>query len=339
MAAPMSFLPRVIIGATTFAVVVAGTFYLYYRSRHIFRRKPSKALSPDKPTSSQYLDSTTEEADYQREVFQALASYHAERHERDNSIISLILLLESDDESQLCKVLTTVANKAAFTEEQNAVRFAGGLPVIMRLLERDSDRVRTCAATCIANLALNNHNQPVLKCCIPTLLALSTDPLHTKGLRLASIQALVNLSVSGQCGELFSYPGALHSLFALIGDGSTSLGQQALRVLVNLSADETVVPTLLGFQVPGDFTTQLEPHHTPESLLRMLSFLINLRSSPLASVGGNSQVTNASRGSSFRDLLIGGADELKVAVETLVHHGNTNVEQQARRLLAMLSAF
>ena len=38
----MSVLPRVIIGATTFTVVVAGAFYLYYRTRHIFwNRKPS----------------------------------------------------------------------------------------------------------------------------------------------------------------------------------------------------------------------------------------------------------------------------------------------------------
>ena len=84
--------------------------------------------------------------------------------------------------------------------------------------------------------------------CIPTLLNLSTDTSHNDNLRLASIQALVNLSVSGQCGESFEPP-ALHSLFSLLGDGLTALGQQALRVLVNLSADSTVTPTLLCYEV------------------------------------------------------------------------------------------
>ena len=55
-------------------------------------------------------------------------------------------------------------------------------------------------------------------------------------------------------------------------------------------------------------------------------------------VRGNPQTFNTSGGSSFRSV-IADADELKVAAETLAHHGNPNVEEQARRLLAVLSAF
>ncbi|XP_038069603.1 armadillo repeat-containing protein 10-like isoform X2 [Patiria miniata] len=320
MAAPMSFFPRIIIGATTFTVVVAGALYLYYRSRYIFKRKPSDTVSAS--TSEQHLA---------KDKSRALGSPNTER---EISVVSLIKLLDTNDESQLCKVLTTIANKAAFTEGQNAVWFAGGLPVIIRLLGRDSDRVRTCTASCIANLSLNSHNQPVLKACIPTLLSLSTDPLHTKGLRLASIQALVNLSVSGRCGEYFSQPSALQSLFELLGDGSSSLGQQALRVLVNLSADETVVPALLSFEVPTDFASLLASHHPPESLLRTLSFLVNLRRAILATPV---RTTSESASQDFSSLFTGGTRALRVAVETLMHHGNADVEQQARRLLVMLS--
>ena len=42
------------------------------------------------------------------------------------------------------------------------MRLAGGLPVIVKQLERDGESVKTSAASCVANLSLNNRNQPIL---------------------------------------------------------------------------------------------------------------------------------------------------------------------------------
>ncbi|XP_071810388.1 armadillo repeat-containing protein 10-like [Asterias amurensis] len=334
MAAPMSFFPRMIAGGTTFIVVVAGAFYIYYKTRYIFDDKTSDDEAGEKTVSKN--EDLTDEPEHRKEDSRSDSS-SIDPEAADSTTINLIKILQCEqDDSQLCKVLTTLANQAAFTQGQNAVRLAGGLPVIVKQLEREGESVKTSAASCVANLSLNNRNQPILlKSCSQTLLQLSSDQNHSDDLRLACIQALVNLSVSGQCRDCFG-PLALHSLFKLLGDGSTPLGQQALRVLVNLSADGTVSPALLQYEVPESFQGLLQPHHTDESLLRTLSFLLNLKRESLTATG--TTISGATPRDSFSNYFSQRADELTGVTKALMDHGNTDVRQQAGRLLVLLSA-
>ena len=47
----MSFFPRMIVGGTTFIVVVAGAFYIYYKTRYIFDDKTSDDEAGEKNVS------------------------------------------------------------------------------------------------------------------------------------------------------------------------------------------------------------------------------------------------------------------------------------------------
>ena len=82
------------------------------------------------------------------------------------------------------------------------------------------------------------------------------------------------------------------------------------------------------------FMDLLQSHYTDESLLRTVSFLLNLRQGSL-SVPGTSDGCHVN---SFSNCFSETAGELTVAIEALMHHGNADVRQQAGRLLVMLSA-
>ena len=65
--------------------------------------------------------------------------------------------------------------------------------------------------------------------------------------QLASLQALTNLSVIDQ--NHAPYTKLIHQLYELLDRGPVNVGLQALKILVNLSSNEEMVPHLLAAKV------------------------------------------------------------------------------------------
>lgn len=69
----------------------------------------------------------------------------------------------------------------------------------------------------------------------------------SEALLLASLVALTNVAVLTDWHDEFYI--ALHSLYRLVDNGNPAIKLQSLRLLINLSCNEDMVPSLLAAQV------------------------------------------------------------------------------------------
>lgn len=136
---------------------------------------------------------------------------------------------------------------------------------LQNLLTYPKLSVQLAAVKALGNLALNVENQKEMKvilsvpsmfCCvtflcsqnaIPILLSFVIKEHPSEKMLLSTLLTLSNIAVLSDWHDEF-YP-ALHALYNLVDTGSPQVKLQALKLLVNLSCNEDMVPSLLAAQV------------------------------------------------------------------------------------------
>lgn len=289
-------------------VLVAGSpMHRRWGRRSVRHGTPvsSKSRSPETPRHRD--DEVRREAerllrDDEEELRRRLDTVgHRDRVMTAHEAKSLIALLHSSDDALLERTLTTIANCSTFTANQDMIREAGGLLRLQNLLQHPKPNVQLAAIKALANLALNQENQKELKDAIPMLLSyiLRSDLASnhvangdanegakghsssrggfggmSEALLLAALVALTNVAVLSDWHDEFYV--ALHSLYRLVDNGNAAVKLQSLRLLINLSCNEDMVPSLLAAQAPRKLIYLLDPHTQEDVLLRVVTLLANL---------------------------------------------------------------
>ncbi|KAG8227666.1 hypothetical protein J437_LFUL006977 [Ladona fulva] len=154
------------------------------------------------------------------------------------------------------------------------MREAGCLFTLQNLLSYRNSAVQLAAIKTLGNLALNEENQKELKGAVPILLSFVTKNLQSDKLTLSALLTLTNIAVLQDWHDEF-YP-VLHTLYNLVDTGNPQVKLQSLKLLVNLSCNEDMVPSLLAAQAPRRLIYLLDPSTNEEILLRVLTLLANL---------------------------------------------------------------
>ncbi|NXY84010.1 ARM10 protein, partial [Alcedo cyanopectus] len=159
----------------------------------------------------------------------------------------LQLLQATDDPLIQEQALITLSNSAAFSVNQDIVRNLGGLPVIGAMLSDSTPKVKEKALNALNNLSMNMENQEEIQVyIIQVCRSIESAPLNSE-VQLAGLRLLTNLSVTSDYHHQMtdSIPSFLH----LLSEGTERTQIQALKVLVNLSANPAMTRHLLRAQV------------------------------------------------------------------------------------------
>ncbi|GLH08332.1 Armadillo repeat-containing protein 10 [Gryllus bimaculatus] len=187
---------------------------------------------------------------------------------------SLVALLHSSDEVLLERTLTTIGNCGTFTANQDTLREAGCLLRLQNLLTYPKTSIQLAAIRALGNLSLNQENQKELKDVIPILLTFVNKEQPSDKLVQSALLTLTNIAVLPDWHDEF-YP-VLHTLYNLVDAATPQIKLQALKLLVNLSCNEDMVPSLLAAQAPRRLIYLLDPSTNEEILLRVVTLLANL---------------------------------------------------------------
>lgn len=186
------------------------------------------------------------------------------------------------------KALITVSNSAAFSANQDLLREEGGLVRLQQLLKHRNSRVQRAALTAVGNMALNVSNQKVMDATVPALLPLIEQSVQTHGgtaslenqeLVLQSLLTLTN--VAALTDWHLQFKESLSTLLDLTQTNNPKTRMQSLRLLVNLSTNEEMVPYLLASKAPEYVWNMLDENQPEDQLLRVVTLLANLVCSDL----------------------------------------------------------
>ncbi|BES90864.1 DUF634 [Nesidiocoris tenuis] len=198
---------------------------------------------------------------------------HSQREIPRHDAKSLVILLQSNDTALLERTLTTISNGATNSANQVTLREVGCLIRVQRLLTHYKSNVQLAALTALGNLALNSDNQREMKDSIPviTSILLSQPP---EKIALQCLTTLTNITAlpdwHDECCPV------LHHLYNLVDTGVFPIKLQALKVLVNLTCNMDMIPSLLAAQAPKKLLHLLDISTNEELLLRVVTLLGNL---------------------------------------------------------------
>ncbi|XP_054708059.1 armadillo repeat-containing X-linked protein 3-like [Uloborus diversus] len=241
---------------------------------------------------------------------------------------NLVRLLTSVNEEIVLKTLYTISNCAAFTTNQELLCESECPKQLHNLMLSQSEAVRVAVTQAISNISVVNKSYRFFQPHIPILLSNAVGGKEL--LRSLSLTALANLAL-----DPLSHGAILRQIGPLLemARSGTSVAQlQALRLLVNLSCNREVIPSLLMTEVPSDMLDMLKTPHDRELLLRLLTFLANIATFAADQVDGSSRPTLLStlyrfvRRPEFEDL------------STLCGDQDEDLSFQARRLRKALTA-
>ncbi|CAL8078723.1 unnamed protein product [Orchesella dallaii] len=188
---------------------------------------------------------------------------------------TLVALLYTSDEGVLERALITLANLATFEINQNNLREAGCLSRLQNLLVHPRSEIRLAAIRALGNMALNEQNQKEMKSMVPMLLSYVSDvSKHAEELVDAVLTTLANIAVLTDWHDEFCP--FLHGLYSLIDQLSLPIRLQSLKLLVNLSTNEDMVPSLLAAQAPKRLLYLMDLTEEREIVLRLVTLLANL---------------------------------------------------------------
>lgn len=250
---------------------------------------------------------------------------------------SLVALLHSNDELLLERTLTTIANCGTFASNQDILREAGCLFRLTKLLTYPKHTVQLSAIKALGNLALNEDNQKELKDAIPILLSFVNKEQPLEKLVLCALVTLTNIAVLTEWHDEF-YP-VLHSLYHLVDTASPQIKLQSLKLLINLSCNEDMVPSLLAAQAPRRLIYLLDPNTNEDILLRVVTLLANLaktsRDLNLDPTVDLPAEDKAASPDTMYAAIFGVNIQEKIRSKSFVlmnQHSNENIRTQARRL-------
>ncbi|XP_025198345.1 uncharacterized protein LOC112596777 isoform X1 [Melanaphis sacchari] len=190
-----------------------------------------------------------------------------------NEAKSLLLLMGSRDILVLEKVLVTVSNLATFTPNQEVMREAGYLSQLQQLIYHPEESVQITALVALGNLALNKNNSKEMKETIPMLLALM-KMMDSDEIIYNCLSTLTNIAVFHMWHS--ELQPAIHTLYGLLESQNNKVVLQCLKLLINLSCNDDMIPHLLGGQAPKKLLSMLHLNENEDILLRVVTLFSNL---------------------------------------------------------------
>ncbi|CAG5118028.1 unnamed protein product [Candidula unifasciata] len=240
-------------------------------------------------------------------------------------------------------VLNCVLRVAAFTQNVKPLRDSGCLEVVADQVQEACRTVTgeggaellNSLCQVLTNLTLDPKCQADLEETVPALidLLLSSD---SEPIKLSALRPLINFSSQSTFHN--RYINAVQSLYDLLDTGSHIARVQSLKILVNLSLNETMMPHLLASKAPRNLLELLDMPTPTDLTLRTLTMLANLEvalnnsSELLASIPEEAKTASAE--TVYK--LLHGADRLsflRSKVLRLTRHNNEDVAHQASKLL------
>jgi hypothetical protein len=208
---------------------------------------------------------------YKRTLDKLYGKSNPNLSQQEASVLTLLLLCR--DEDLLIRTCSVIANCAAFTANIDAICDSGCTIMLCELLEHRSQGVQTVATQAIANIAISERAQELIKPCIPFLVknvGRSSDLQQNW-----TLMALANLALKDANHGEMSGP-LIHDLHSLVTNGSPGVRLQAVKLLVNLSLNPDIVPFLLAARAPPKLYSLLDPKTDGELLLRLTNYLANV---------------------------------------------------------------
>ncbi|XP_069979796.1 uncharacterized protein [Penaeus vannamei] len=185
---------------------------------------------------------------------------------------SLVALLYSEDKTLIERALVTIANCAAFSVNLDFLREVGCIHRLTTLLE--DNEVRLPAVQTLGNVVLSEENIRQAKDCLPILMGFVQNSHGDDALRLASLVVLTNIATISEWHE--DYCPLLHRLYHLVDSPNPHIQLQSLRLLVNLSCNREMIPSLLAAEGPRKLSSLVVPETNEAILLRVLTLLATL---------------------------------------------------------------
>lgn len=182
----------------------------------------------------------------------------------------LTAVLASNENPLILGALAVIANLAVFSSNQDKLRDAGLVAILPKLIFHTTRQIKQRACTVAANMAINEKNNAGKFYCLryrigPCLTLPITDfrsvtislvhliqstTLSDPALITSALTALVNVAVLPSWHKEMKI--LLHKTYGLLDEGhwnSDGVSFQSLRLLINLSCNEEMVPSLLASQV------------------------------------------------------------------------------------------
>ncbi|KAL1129696.1 hypothetical protein AAG570_012640 [Ranatra chinensis] len=238
-------------------------------TRHSLRRR-AQSRSPD-PHPSEQTSARDEKELQLKNCLDSLPATQREIQRHDAK--SLVILLQSNDTGLLERTLTTISNGATVPINQVTLREVGCLYRVQKLLTHSKPSVQLAAIAALGNLALNLDNLKEMKDSIPLLSSILLDQPSEK-VTAQTLLTLSNVAIISDWHEEFCP--ILHHLYHLVDSSANHIRLQALKLLVNLSCNDDMIPSLLASQAPKKLIYLLDITTNEEVLLRVVTLLAHL---------------------------------------------------------------
>ncbi|XP_025021649.1 armadillo repeat-containing protein 10 isoform X2 [Python bivittatus] len=241
---------------------------------------------------------------------------------------NLLHILETTEDPLVQEqVLVTLSNSAAFSVNQDIIRYLGGLSLIGKMLSVPVTSVKEKALNALNNLSMNTKNQEEVKIYITEVCEEVDASFLNSELQLAGLRFLTNISVINDYHYMMTsfIPNFLNLLF----EGNERTQVQVLKVLVNLSANPAMAEHLLNSQAPL-LPSLLDSSVNKDILLRVLAFATNLTKSMK---NEKSAIIHYqySEGSIFS--ILSGNSLYTQKLASLLYHDDTEVKEQVAELI------
>ncbi|KAJ8301883.1 hypothetical protein KUTeg_020870 [Tegillarca granosa] len=257
----------------------------------------------------------------------------------------LVALLGHPDQNLLLSAVNGIIKCSTFHRNQNLLRDYGCLARLSKLLRiqsmslkagaKPSPKFVSSVTTAITNLSLNTENNQQLEACVPTLVDLALEDETGESVRLSSLQALTNLSVTPQ--HHGHYTRVVQRLYDLLNSSDSSIQMQSLKILVNLSSNLDMVPHLLAAKAPECVYDFLKQGTDEGIILRWTTVLANIlqtvKEKNLSSSSLPCDDKAPSPETMYSALLsVNSLSQIKSKVFLLCRHRNQEIQQQATKI-------
>ncbi|XP_069764744.1 LOW QUALITY PROTEIN: armadillo repeat-containing protein 10 [Narcine bancroftii] len=257
----------------------------------------------------------------------AVAQSHNSLEQQRLQVI-LKFLRRTSDVSNREHALVTLSNCAAFTVNQDLFRSLGGLSVIANCLLDEVTSVKVKAMNALTNLSLNVANQEEMKIWIPQILKVQEAATLSSEMQVAGLPMLTNFSVTTSHHRTMT--NSIPHLLSLLVEGTERVKIQALKILVNLSANPELTHDLLCAHVPEGFLLLFDLAISKEVLKQILVFVVNLKKNMNLLQG---PVQNEYKVKLLHSVLFGNPTEFSQKIAALVLYQDHEVKQYIARIM------
>lgn len=190
------------------------------------------------------IPTMTEIKMYQTTLDRLASKTNSNLSQQEVSVLSMLLL--AHDEEVLIKAASVIAAAAAFSINVDPLIDSGCTIALNDLLNHNSTSVQVSATQAIANLAFSERGQELMTDSIPILV----KKVNSSRVFLQldwSLMALSNFAMKDLNHDLMI--DCLPQLMALLSSSNPNVRIKSMKLLVNMSLNQDVVPFILGAKV------------------------------------------------------------------------------------------